>query len=190
MAGLAQVLAQSMLGLGGGFDDDADATIVIDLDKGPTEAIAFMYVNADASIRYLHLWDSAAPSGTPMDYTLPLKASGTTLWTFLPPFPRFDIALSYMVTSDTGTSASTNPTTPGDLYFVTTGGVLRALGAEETGAGPADADAALQTLLSGSQVSRLRYNEKATGTARSLYGSSGTLHMLQCDNRNNASAYN
>jgi hypothetical protein len=122
MAGLAIFQNAKSLGVNLAFDDDADATAAKNLDGGATQCRCFVMDNsALASIVYLRMWDNTAPvvGTTAADYQFPVPASKkrTIIMT-----ATFDDGLTYVVTTDTGTTANTDPGAPPDLYAATNGG--------------------------------------------------------------------
>ncbi len=123
MAGLSVTGFAKQNGMQLAFDDDADATVVTNLDGGPT-TLNFLYCdnNALASIVYMHVWNAGNPViGTdPADHQFPVPASGRQEIIFVN--GQCDVGLSYAVTTDKGTTANTSPGTPPNLYLKTNGG--------------------------------------------------------------------
>jgi hypothetical protein len=122
MAGLAIFQNAKALGVNLAYDDDADATAAKNLDGGATECRCFVVDNTGlANIVYLRMWDHTAPvvGTTAADYQLPVPASKKHVIIVT---TKFDEGLSYVVTTDTGTTANTSPGVPPDLYAATNGG--------------------------------------------------------------------
>lgn len=168
MAGINQFIdPQSLFKLGGLFDDDADTTVVSDIDASPTELLGVVVVSADAAATYLKLFDDKAPTnGTDKcDFQFRIAASGSLFCVFYPPYPRFDVALSYLVSSAAGTPAGSNPSTPPDVYIWTSGGVLRATPATESAAQQTATVEISQSNLNTALASRMRHVAKLTATA-------------------------
>jgi len=123
MAGLSMYHNGKTLGMNCAFDDDVDATASDNIDQGPTNLKAIFLTNEDASIVYLKLWNDKDPVvGTDGPWCqFPIAASEDAC-VVCPNGVAFSEGLSFASTTDAGTSGTTDPTTPYNVYITTDGG--------------------------------------------------------------------
>jgi hypothetical protein len=119
MAGLSNIPLGEDLGVNIHFDDDCDATPSSDVDYGATKLYAILAINGMAAEdAYLKLYNKAKPVvGTDApdeEYLVP--ANDYHLFV-CPAGLSFD-NLSFAACTAGGTAASTDPTTPIDVYLV------------------------------------------------------------------------
>lgn len=105
------------------FDTSGDNTPANDVESGATTVYGIHAINAHSAIVYLNIYNTAAPAQgtTAQSFQFPVAASGGTRTITFPGGLSLD-NLSWSATTDTGTSASTSPATPLDVYFFTNGG--------------------------------------------------------------------
>lgn len=186
MAGVSKIPSGQSFGLS--FDDDCDATPTQDIDSGPTTLFGGLVTNAVAAVEYLHLWNQRSPvmGTTPQDCQIPCPASDDFTF-FVVEGGRFDIALSYAMTSDKGTAANTSPAVPTDVRLVTQR-LIRAVGAVQAISGDTDVGGAQLTTFADKLGIGTIKDEVADSNLRTVKGSAGNIFGLRIDNTANTSA--
>ena len=170
-------------------DSAALATVVADLDAGPTWLSSITFDNNDNATNYLKVWDARTPViGTTGEAIIIPSATGTHQFVDCYLGLYFEYGLSYAVCTGAGTTSGDDPTTEADMYFVSSAGLAmrRSIGDQLTAAAlqTSVTTTTMKTKLGSSWINL----DDLGATKVAASAAASTLYGVTLDNRNNPNA--